>query len=171
MVVCNPFARNVSADGLDEEPIDYQAGLIDFLLDLYYRGEMDAKKFCSICWYLSNAGWTEADAFGMAPTSQSGKFQDCLDRALSFSKNNNKWYPVEIPTRDDRTGQREPSTILFNPVHEALAEEVRSKPAMMDSFAARISTSEWLPIYENNVIVRSCTREQRKTSQRLMSRT
>ena len=91
-----------------ENEEEYATLLIDYLLDLYYADALDAKKLCSICFYLSKSHIGEADRFALDPDSQTGKFQRKLDQALDWVTATDRFLKIDgIPSRDQKTGERE----------------------------------------------------------------
>ena len=78
---------------------------------------MNARILCVICWYLMGLGISEAKPFGVHPRSQSGKFQAKIDTALNWNKSGeSEFYPVNVPIKHPRTGEREVDVILFDPL-------------------------------------------------------
>ena len=140
---------------------DWIAKLIDFLLGLYLSSQLSAKDFCIACYYMTQAGWEQAAPYALSPDSQSGKFQDKLDTALDFTKDNTSYYPVLAPMKNAHTGERETGTVLMGLPHEMIDRELNEKPQLVEQFAETVSQAEWLPIWESNpIIVRSSASER-----------
>ena len=115
---------------------------------------MNAKVLCIICYFLVGLGVSEAKNFAVSPKAQSGKFQHQVDVALNWNKTKTtKYYSVDCPVKDAKTGERELEPILFQPPHESLKSEVDSCPELLESFGERISKGPWIRAWEENPIV------------------
>ena len=113
--------------------------------------------------FLLGLGVSEAKNFAVNPKAQSGKFQHQVDIALNWNKTKTtKYYAVDCPVKDARTGERELEPILFQPPHESLKSEVDSCPEILESFGERISKGPWIRAWEENPVVAKASPAERQ---------
>ena len=101
-------------------------------------------------------GYEEAAAFSLDPLNQSGKFQRKLDDAYDFKKSDDSLYPIDLPCRSWRSGERKIARTFAKPLHESLATELRENPKILDDWQSSITQGEWIACYENHWKVRAC---------------
>ena len=138
--------------------------LLQYLEELYFGSTLNAKHICTIMYHLERMGHAEAKAFSLHPLSQSGKFQNKLDKAFNFNKSDESLYPIELPCRSTRTGERKVSTVAAKPLHESLANEITENPKILDGWRSLITEKEWIASYENHWKVKSCKSAKEKAS-------
>ena len=71
----------------------------EFCLEQLHMGKMSAKTMCTLCYWASRAGASgNVKDFSLKPTSQSGKFQNHIDKALGFNvKDDGHLFRVKTP--------------------------------------------------------------------------
>ena len=141
---------------LDENALDSGrvraagASLFQHLLVLFAQKKLSAKDFAIACHWCSEARVPGAEfgKYAAAPgQSSNGKYQRQLDRALPpFGP----LYWVNTPLNNRRTSARETKLVPTNPLHEAIAREVRANPDLL----AEVARREWPPAYWAHPVVR-----------------
>ena len=75
-----------------------QEEFVNELLEVYFRGVMNARNVCVLCHWVSLSGVSEAAPYALPPAPRSGKFQSKLDAALGTGKEDDDFYTRETPT-------------------------------------------------------------------------
>ena len=68
---------------------------VKVLLEVYFRGVMNAREVNVLCHWASLSGVSEAAPCAPSPASQSGKFQLKLDAALGMGKEDDDFHTKE----------------------------------------------------------------------------
>eukprot|EP00959_Pyramimonas_sp_CCMP1952_P072766 1520531-Pyramimonas_sp.AAC.1 len=102
---------------------DAGAKLFEHMISLYGRCKITAKDFSTAMWYLGETLTPGADfkLYGLHPDSQTGKFQDHLDKVLPQPKH---MYMLDIPGNDHGRGARRVATHAMKCVWESLEDEI-----------------------------------------------
>lgn len=140
-------AAEVAAEGLRIRTAG--ANLYRHLVTLYAERKMSAKDLSIACYFCSEAGVRGADfqQMALAPGQSSGNYQKAIDRVLPpFSPL--YWLPTPVTMRG--TVHRQVRPMPHNPLHEAIAREVRQDPSILQ----RVSTMQWPPCYMEHPLVR-----------------
>ena len=143
----------------DLEPIDE---FISYIENLYFDQTLTAKHVCVIMHLMQKLGHPEVKAYALKPTSQTGKFQRKLDKALDLRKTDASLYPVNVPLKDIRTGYRACADVLAQPAHEALCLEMEQNVKVLDTWRQSIDdAADWIKQYDQHPLVVNATKEEK----------
>ena len=160
------MAPEPDADGSDDENRSKSTieKLIDFLIDLYFGSVLNAVQLCTIMWYLALLGFEEyAGKYKMNPDSQSGKFQDKLNDAFGFRKEDKALYEMNLVVRNARTNRREVEKVHAVPAHESLKREIDENPGLLESWEDCMEEgAEWISSYMKHPAVAEASADERK---------
>ena len=124
------------------------ADLLKHLTLLYAEKKLTAVDFSLACHYCTEAGVRGADfeQFAVPPGQSTGNYQKTVDRALPAF---DPLYRMEVPMMERGTMHRQVREIPLNPLHEAVAREVRADPSLLE----RVSTTPWPDSYMSHPAV------------------
>jgi hypothetical protein len=116
---------------------------------MYACRKISAKDFAIACFHCTAAKVPGADfdSYAAAPgQSSDGNYQKAIDKViLPFSP----LYWINTPVMPKTRAHREVRAIPMNPLHEAIATEIRSTTSLLDDIATRT----WPPCYNNHPLV------------------
>lgn len=124
------------------------AALFGHLKMLYAQRKLTAKDLAICCHHCVEAGVRGADFASMAaaPDKSTGFYQKVVDRALPpFGP----LYMVPTPVMQRSAVHREVRAVPVNPLHEAIAREVRQDPLILE----RVREHRWPAAYTNHPLV------------------
>ena len=152
-----------SDDDDDEAKLAPIDKLIAYLTELFFNQTLNAKQLCICMHHLKEMGYKEAEDMAMDPLSQTGKFQPRLDKVFGFDKSDAQLYPVDVPLRSAKTGNRQVEEIKTQLAFEVLAKELAERPDMArDNWQDKINNDEWIAAYENHSMVKEASPAQRR---------
>lgn len=148
---------NPSIDAAAWSSDQRQAGadLLKHLLSLLALSKLSSKDFCICCHYLALIGTPGADfsAYALGPDqTSSGNYQKLLDKVLPSLDTIDV---IDIPCTSRTPEERQSMSLPMNPVHEALANELRGSPLDSPVF------EEMPRAYQENSLVQRARREGR----------
>ena len=143
---------------MDAEPeLTTEEVLLRDLHEMYFGTTLNARQLCTIMHSLSALGHSLATPFALKHGSPSGHYQRKLEKAYGFKKLDSHLMLVDVPLRHPRTGDRVAGTILCQPLHEALARELKEHPSLADTWASTIGGENcvdgWIEAYEKHPVV------------------
>ena len=149
----------------EEPPADSPAQeYMEYLKDMYFQSKLSAKDLCTSMWFLERMGHSEARPFALAPTSQSGKFQEKLNKAFDFKALDKQLYDIYVPLRSWRTAKREVQVVKAQPAHESVWRELDEDPGLLDRWRTLVRTEhEWVKQYNEHPLVVGKSLEEKET--------
>ena len=124
------------------------ANLMRHLTTLYAKKQLTAKDFAITCHWCNEARVQGADfsRCALGPNEATGNYQKKIDRALGLFPHQ---YHIDTPMVPKSQTTRVVRKIPMNPIHEAVAREIRADPTILE----KIKEQTWPPAYEENPAV------------------
>ena len=149
---------------MEVEQINHGQELLNELLELYFESpDMSARRLCKCAWHAYSCGIEEFKPFSYYvenSSEQTGHPSRKVEAALDLKNEEAKLYTLAKMPLTSRSGDRELKTMLVNPIHESIWNEVQSTPELLEDWKKNIH-EHWLPVYENHVHVRDKSPEDR----------
>ena len=148
-------AWDSSASSSSSEPEIQQACdlMVEFLLQMLFKGTVSAKAVCTICWWAWKAGcggYVQRLAYN--PTAQTGKFQRHIDKVLGVSTKSPA-YTIDLPhyTHGDLIRKLEPVPVEIP--HQELLDEIANTPTYEDDLHRCVQSRLMPPSYYSHPTV------------------
>jgi len=143
--------RDSDSDFSDDDPTwvpsHEEAGrlLIDFLLDLHFRG-FSARSLCVILYWARLAG-ASVGTWGMRPDAQSGHFQRHIDQKLGVRSRRQSMFKLPLPMYQKHLHGRTIREVPVQVPHEVLDAEARADIYGRDTLARAQREGSLPPAY------------------------
>ena len=105
---------------------------------------MSARRLCKCAWHAYCCGIEEFKPFSYYVENsieQSGHFSRKVEAALDLKSEEAKLYTIANMPLTSRNGDRELKTMLVNPIHESIWNEVQSTPELLEDWKKNIRSA------------------------------
>ena len=131
--------------------------LADDLIDLKLKGKLSAVDVGRLCWWAVLAGAAGAVSdFATRPSSQTGKFNQKISKALGIDDVIEESYDLDFPGEDKYARTRILRAIPTLPMHEALQSEFDHNRALREELEIVLENADWIQqCYDHDVVRRA----------------
>ena len=143
--------------GDDDEPAVATPGdeFASMLATLYLESKLSAQSVCLLSYYATEAGMRgPANRFAAKPGKSTGDYSRLLSKALDFQAVDKRMYTIRVPGHTKHDLARAVHEVVALPPHEALDEELRDHPELVERLDTMTAGQEWARNYADHPMVR-----------------
>jgi hypothetical protein len=152
---------DMDPDGAEGDEAADDAGaagqeLADFLINLKQIGRLSAKDVCMISYYGKLSGLTgPAAEFSFRPDAPTGHYNRHLNTVMRFNEVLSDSYAMEVPAYNKYDLERTTICMPCLAPHESFADEVASKPGLVDRLRTGRANGEYADAFMQHEVVQN----------------